>query len=174
MIVTLNCYTLLAYYLPAFVWKIETFPYLVCVIRLKEIVSELTQVLESDCSHPQLLSYHATFQLGDFYVSPLVFRHLLFSPPTIMPVAFLIHERKLLSCHDTFMEWIRCEIPVLKRLGIPIVTDREQSLSKSIEKNLPNATVLHPQDPPQILLRILLLLILLGSERRQEGDQKEK
>jgi len=42
----------------------------------------------------ELLSYDTTFQLGDFYVSVLCFRHTLFKEAPVIPAAFLVHERK--------------------------------------------------------------------------------
>ena len=62
----------IAYDIPGFIWKINTFPDLVCVCGLQEIVNELDRVLVLDTSS-QLLSYDTTFKLGDFYVSPLIF-----------------------------------------------------------------------------------------------------
>ena len=61
----------------------------------------------------QLLSYDTTFQLGDFYVSPLLFRNILISKFPVMPVAFLLHERKLKHSHEEMMKFIATEIPSL-------------------------------------------------------------
>ena len=46
-----------------------------------------------DSVNPQLLSYDTTFQLGDFYVSSLLFRHTIFKESPVIPALFLIHER---------------------------------------------------------------------------------
>ena len=62
-----------------------------CVCGLQEIVNELDRVLVLDTSS-QLLSYDTTFKLGDFYVSPLIFRHTLFKETPCIPAMFLIHE----------------------------------------------------------------------------------
>lgn len=50
--------------------------------------------------YSQLLSYDTTFKLGNFYVSPLLFRNILFET---MPSLFMIHERKLKATHDELM-----------------------------------------------------------------------
>ena len=56
----------ISYDIPGFIWKINTFPDLVCICGLKEILTELDKVLLLD-SNFQLLSYDTTFQLGDFH-----------------------------------------------------------------------------------------------------------
>ena len=88
----------LAYDIPGFIWKITTFPDLVCICGLQELLEELDRVLLLD-PHSQLLSYDTTFQLGDFYVSPLLFRHTLFKELPCVPAMFLLHERKFADTH---------------------------------------------------------------------------
>ena len=52
----------IAYGIPSFIWKIRTFPDLMCVCGLLEIVDRV-HVLDPS-------SHDTTFKLGDFYVSP--------------------------------------------------------------------------------------------------------
>ena len=86
----------------------------------------------------QLLSYDTTFQLGDFYVSPLLFRNVLFSKSPVMPAAFLVHERKLKHCHEEMMRIVANEIPSLVNGNnvIPMVTDDEKAF-EAIDSILP-------------------------------------
>ena len=84
----------IAYDLPDFVWKITTFPDLLCICGLKELLTEFDRVLNVE-SRRQLLSYDTTFQLGDFYVSPVLFRHSLFEENPCVPAMFAIHEKKI-------------------------------------------------------------------------------
>lgn len=89
----------IAYDIPAYIRKIVTYPDLTLVCGLQEIVDEFNNIMV--LTHEgQLLSYDTTFQLGDFYVSPLIFRHLLFNEKPCIPVMFLIHERKLTETHE--------------------------------------------------------------------------
>jgi len=112
----------LAYDIPGFIWKITTFPDLVCICGLQELLEELDRVLLLD-PHSQLLSYDTTFQLGDFYVSPLLFRHTLFKELPCVPAMFLLHERKFADTHrDLFKECVK-QIPSLKKVKCPLVTD---------------------------------------------------
>lgn len=132
----------IAYDLPDFIWKIVTFPDLVCICGLKEILTEFDRVLhlQSNC---QLLSYDTTFQLGDFYVSPLIFRHSLFEENPCIPAMFTIHERKYTETHQEM--WRECckRVPSLKTTQFPIVTDKEKSITNAISKELPAIKLLH-------------------------------
>ena len=92
----------LAYDLNDFAHIIKTFPDLIVICGLKKMVTELNGQAKSNL--PQLLSYDTTFQLGNFYVSPLLFRHTLFSSSPVIPVLFLEHERKFQLVHDEFMK----------------------------------------------------------------------
>jgi len=62
----------IAYDIPGYIHKIITFPDLVYVCGVQEVLEELDRTLLLGSSD-QLLSYDTTFQLGDFYVSPLLF-----------------------------------------------------------------------------------------------------
>ncbi len=84
-------------------------------------------VLKVESSLPQLLSYDTTFQLGDFYVSPLLFRYVAFTKSPVVPALFLIHERKFQDVHEYFMRHVAKLIPslVTGKKMIPLVTDEE-------------------------------------------------
>ena len=63
------------------------------------MLGELEKVLYFDTTE-QCLSYDTTFQLGDFYVLALFFRHIIFRENPCMPALFLIHERKFQQHHE--------------------------------------------------------------------------
>ena len=118
--------------LPDFVHSIRTHPDLVCVCGNKALFAELDRVLIIDSPSAQLLSYDTTFQLGDFYVSTLAFRHTLFKEAPVIPVCFLIHERKFEACHEELFH-ICCKlVPSLCKCTRPIVTDEEQAFANTI------------------------------------------
>ena len=56
-----------------------------------------------DTKSGTLLGYDTTFKLGDIYVSVLVFRHAMFNDSPVIPVAFLIHDRKFQKVHEVFL-----------------------------------------------------------------------
>ena len=86
----------------------------------------------------QLFSYDTTFKLGDTYVSALLMRHTLFKGAPIVPVCFLLHERKYESAHEELMKYVATKCPTLANSGnetkIPIVTDEEHTICLSIDK----------------------------------------
>ena len=63
--------------MPEFVYKIKTYPDMLCICGHKAILDELDRVLLLQSPSPQLMLYDTTFRLGDFYVSVLTFRHTL-------------------------------------------------------------------------------------------------
>ena len=94
----------LAYDLGSFVKIITTYPDFIIVCGLDEILQDLEMVLKVDSDLPQLLSYDTTFQLGDFNLSPLLYRHVTFKKSPVVPALFLIHERKFQDVHEIFMQ----------------------------------------------------------------------
>ena len=80
--------------MPEFVHKVKTYPDMLCKCGHKAILDELDTVLLLQSPSPQLMSYDTMFQLGDFYVSVLTFRHTLFKESPVIPATFLVHERK--------------------------------------------------------------------------------
>ena len=119
----------LAYDIPGFIQKIVTFPDLTCVCGLPEMLEEADKVLILD-EGQQLLSYDTTFQLhvGDFYVSPLLFRHTLFTEKPCIPAMFLIHERKFSETHQVLFQEAVQHIPSIRRAKSCLVTKKEPSL----------------------------------------------
>ena len=123
------------YDLNGFVKLITTYPDLVIICGLDKLIKELDLILQMDSERPQLLSYDTTFQLGDFYLSPLLYRHTLFSDSPVIPALFLIHERKFQSTHENFMQTLGNLVPTLVRgrKNVPFVTDEETSI-KNVSK----------------------------------------
>ena len=85
------------------------------------------QIQTRDSQYSQLLSYDTTFKLGDFYVSPLLFRNL-FKKSAVMPSLLMNHERKLKSTHDELMRVVAQLLPSLVNGAhtLPLVTDDEK------------------------------------------------
>ena len=77
----------------------------------------IDRVLQCRSSAPQLLSYHTTFQLGDFYLSSMLFRHTAFATSPVTPALFLIHKKKAQSAHEELMKHAGNVVPTLKGKG---------------------------------------------------------
>ena len=81
----------LVYHLDGVVHDIAIYPDLYCIVSHPEVTSELNKVLVVKSDATALLSFDTTFNIGDFYVSNLVFRHVLFQGGVTIPTAFIIH-----------------------------------------------------------------------------------
>ena len=125
------------YDIPGFIQKIVTFPDLTCICGLSEILEEADKVLMLD-EGQQLLSYDTTFQLGDFYVSSLLFHHTLFREKPCIPAMFLIHERKFTETHQMLFQQVVQHIPSIRKANCCLVTDKERAIIKAVELELPN------------------------------------
>ena len=98
---------LLAYHMEGYIHEVTVFPDLTAVIALPEMISLVNQLLDVTTEDvPFIFFYDTTFKLGDFYVSPLVFRNIIFENSPIMPVAFLIHGRKKEKVHARFFDFV--------------------------------------------------------------------
>lgn len=119
----------MAYDIEDFVKVIKTFPDLLVICGIKVVLKEFNLVLQAQSEAPQLVSYDTTFH---FYLSPLLFRHTLFSNSPVIPALFLIHERKFQENHEDFMKQLAQLVPALVRgkKMVPLVTDDEPAIHK--------------------------------------------
>ena len=62
------------------------------------------------------------------YVSPIVFKHVLFEESPLVPLAFLIHERKHAKWHQLLFKYLKDKIPRLDKKKSPFVVDQEPGL----------------------------------------------
>ena len=127
----------LAFDVPNFIHSIRTFPDLVCIFGQKEILEEFDKVLVLTTTSPQLLSYDTTFKLGDFYMSVLCFRHVLFKESPVIPAAFLLHERKFEEYHKEFLSICKKMVQSLKSATCPLVTDEERGIVNAVAEVFP-------------------------------------
>ena len=96
---------LVAHELDEFMFEIITFPDLTCFFGNPDLLKEFNEVLELSKIETDMrlyCSYDTTFNIGNFYVTPLVFRHTLFANDPVISVAFMLHERKFQMVHERF------------------------------------------------------------------------
>ena len=81
----------------------------------KAMFDEMDRVLLLDSPGAQFLSYDTTFQLGDFYVSVLSFKHVLFKENPVIPVAFMFHKENFKQFMSIFLKFaVNYRQPFLK------------------------------------------------------------
>ena len=108
----------IAYEEPNYIWHITTYPDLVIVAGQKDLLNELDTLTCIKDEH-MLLSYDTTFCLGEFYVSPLLFKHIMFESLPVIPALFLISERKLQEIHESLFKIFMSHIK--RTADVPIV-----------------------------------------------------
>ena len=121
----------MAYEENGFIWHITTYPDLIVLCGLKEVLDLLTETLSWN-RVDTLLSYDTTFCLGEFYVSPLLFRCSVFEENPTVPALFLFHERKQQQVHDLLFTTFTTLVK--RTAGLPIVVDMEQGIIRAIRE----------------------------------------
>ena len=102
------------------------------IIGLTDIINLFNDLLTLQSEDFQLiLAYDTTFQHGDFYVSPLLFRHIYFYGSPIIPLSILINDRKFQVSHEKLFTKISEKIPNLKKKKVPIITEREKGINNA-------------------------------------------
>lgn len=124
----------LAHIFPSFIWSITSHPDLVVCFGMNELI----QLVPVD--NNSVMSYDTTFCLGDFYVSFVVAPCTRFVENPIVPLAFVLHERKFQSVHATFFEHVVEKIVSNRKCYI--VTDGEAGIMTAISSVLPKCTLL--------------------------------
>ena len=78
----------------------------------------------------------------DCYVSPIVFKHVLVEESPLVPLSFLIHERKHAKWHQLLFKYLKDKIPLVDKKKIPFVVDQEPGLKKVIQEIFPNCPIM--------------------------------
>ena len=97
----------------------------ICVHMIPQPLLESLEVLLKVSSGPITLHYDTVFNMGDFYLSTLVFRNSMFKKDPITPVAFFVHSWRYQEDHVRFMTTIRQSLSLLAAKKVLIVTDQE-------------------------------------------------
>lgn len=133
----------LAFHLDNYVQQLLIFPDLQCFVANKELLTELNRILQVKSDEIPLMSYDTTFLIGDFYVSVLVFKHVIFQTSPSIPVAFDIHDRKSEQLHQDFWRKILQLVPNMNKASSVLVTDREKAVVNAIKKEASQITLVH-------------------------------
>ncbi|KAJ8359372.1 hypothetical protein SKAU_G00158970 [Synaphobranchus kaupii] len=135
----------MAEYLEGFIREMTIYPNMVTVAALPEMVEEFKKLLLLlPQSHPpQMLYYDTTFNMGDFYISTLLFSHGAFQERPTTPLAVMAHQTKDQKSHEAFFLQILHMLPELTSKRIVICTDREAAIENAIEKVLPTVPIVN-------------------------------
>lgn len=131
----------LAFELDTFVKSVKIEPESICVMGSEEMLQEFDRVLDLDCSYSQLLSYSSVYLPSGYFMSALMFRHLLFEGSPFIPLAFVLHKNPASERGDGFLSSIVDEFPRLNSLKEVIVVDPK--IAPGVEECLPMTKIVY-------------------------------
>ena len=111
-----------------FISHLSIYPNIIVRMSAQPLIESLESLMRLSSSSVTL-HYDTVFNMGDFYLSTLLFRHSVFKGQPVVPFAFLVHTRRFIDDHVRFMESIRQSFPCLASKKMVIVTDREFDFS---------------------------------------------
>ena len=111
-----------------FITHITLHPRIIIQLLPHPLLEALEQLVMIN-TEPTVLHYDTVFNIGDYYMSTLTFRHSLFDGNPIIPCGFLIHSRRYHCDHKAFIEAITNIVHPLTTRRVNIVTDREFSFA---------------------------------------------
>ena len=85
---------------------IQSQPHLVIITADDQLIEETNNLLTEFNGHV-LFSYDTTFQIGDFFVTPLLCRHPFLENDVAFPIPYFYHDSKAELAHDTFFRWAK-------------------------------------------------------------------
>ena len=110
-----------------FVTHFTMHPRILVHLQAHPLLASLDQILK--VGSVTTLHYNTLFNVGDYYLSTLSFRHGLFVREPFVPIAFFIHSRRYHGDHLDFIHLISNSLPSLLTKQVNIVTDREFQLN---------------------------------------------
>ena len=108
----------------SFITYLMSIPRIIVHLLPHNLLQSLEMLLKVESS-PVTLHYDTVFNVGDFYLSTLTYRHSIFESEPIIPCGFLLHTRRLQVDHQFFLEAITKEVSQLLMKRVNIVSDRE-------------------------------------------------
>lgn len=133
----------LAFHVQGMIREITVYPDLSIILSHQDLLEELNKLLMVKSNEPLLMSYDTTFEVGDFFISAFVFKHVLFQGGVAIPAAFMVHDRIQGELHDNFWKKMAKMVPNLTKYDNIFVTDREKGIRNAIQNNLPNSKIFH-------------------------------
>lgn len=104
------------------------------IVGSSEFFEELNKLLQLK-DHLVTIFYDTIFNLGDFYVSTVAIQHPMFKETPVLPIAFMLHERKFQSCHEHFIEELKKKITKLSEKIFAVSLTGKRVLSTRFNQN---------------------------------------
>ena len=111
-----------------FITRISIHPRTIVHIMAHPLLDSLEHLLNVS-TDPVVLHYDTVFNMGDYYMSTLTFRHGLFIGNPIIPCSFFIHSKLYHIDHREFLDAITETTTALLTKRVNLITDREFKFS---------------------------------------------
>lgn len=127
-----------------YIRRVQIAPSPACVVASDRQLNDVKRFCANTTDSVSLLSIDTTFNIGDFYLTPTTYRHLLLEdkgtgkPPLLMGPT-LIHTRKdseTFSYFESTLTGLQTELRNIRFMG----SDREDAVEKGMSTHLPLAT----------------------------------
>lgn len=152
-----------------FITYYRLFPNVVVFGCNDALLTKLRAILGRKDLPNQMLTVDTTFKLGDFYCTVLIFVETEFEEKPLIPVIYMLHERKLQDCHDVFFREVAKLIPELKNPEkIFFVTDDETAIVNALKEHFPNVDAYRCWNHVISDCRRKLALINIGKRKQQQ------
>ena len=118
-----------------FIHEFKLIPELQIIFGSKEALKYCQCLLDFSRRNPdaeQCLSYDTSFNLGDFFLSVLTMRNIFMKEKCTFPMLFHITETKREKRHNEFFFWLNNNFNIKNIDKLPICSDREIGIYKSI------------------------------------------
>jgi hypothetical protein len=123
-----------------FIQEIVSYPDVAIFMYNKELWDLIKGLLNRTNDLPYMaLTVDTTFNMTDAYVTVLIARFTEFDECHVIPLATMVHERKLCKTHRFFWEKVKQFLPELcKANNIFLVSDEEKAIVNALKDLLPD------------------------------------
>ncbi|XP_075062830.1 uncharacterized protein LOC142151269 [Mixophyes fleayi] len=119
-----------------FIRNLILMPEFIIVVSLPEIVNLYNEVCS--INQHQLLSYDTTFRLGEYFVSPIVFKCPFFEEQPSIPLAAMISDNRSIDVHKIFFRAMNDITVNFDCSDVRLVTDREWTMTSALDSVIRN------------------------------------
>ena len=120
-----------------FIKELVFYPDLICIMFLDELWEKVRGLFNRKDIPHVCFQYDTTFNLGDVYVSVLVVQFKEMENAPVIPLMFMLHERKTNETHDFFFRKVAQHFSELVTANnIYVVTDEDKAFLNAIYTHL--------------------------------------
>ncbi|XP_030056629.1 uncharacterized protein LOC115468784 [Microcaecilia unicolor] len=120
-----------------FVWSYTLHPDVLVMMGDRKMATLFEDLTRSVKDKPILVSYDTTFNLGDYYLSSVVFQHELFKESPVIPLCFMLHTNKKFLTYWAFLHSFKMICHRMENKNVIFASDSETSIQEAIDHVFP-------------------------------------